>query len=88
VAFHGQRQIIRPHAKAVIFHQNTVHPAAFQRDGDAKRPGIERIFDDFLEGSSRAFHNLTRRDAVRGGFRQQADGRARGHDGDGGHAPL
>ena len=40
VAFHGQRQILRPHADAVIFHQNTVHPAAFQRDGDAKRPGI------------------------------------------------
>ena len=88
MAFHGQRQILRPHADAVILHQNAVHPAAFQRDGDAKRPGIQRIFDNFLERGSRAFHNLTRRDAVRGGFRQQANGRARGHGWGSGHASL
>ena len=88
MAFNGERQIIRPHADAVIFHQNTVHPAAFQRDGNAKRPGIQSVFDNFLERSRRALHHLTGRDAVGGGFRQQANGRARQVEGGGRHAPL
>ena len=88
VAFHGQRQILRPHADAVIFHQDAVHAPAFDCDSDAPRPGIQGVFDNFLERGRRAFHHLTSRDAVGGGFRQQADGRARRGKGGCGHAPL
>ena len=64
----------RAHALAVVGHANKSPPAAVGEDIDAARPGIERVFDQFLDHAGRSLDHLARGDAIDGGFRELADG--------------
>ncbi len=74
MALHGQRQIRRPHADAVVLHQDAGDPAAVQRHADVPGAGIQGVLHQLLHRRRRAFHHLAGGDAVGGLRRQQADG--------------
>ena len=71
-----QRQILGAHAAAVIDHPD--QRLAALRDGhvDPPRPGIERVFHQFLHRRGRTLDHLARRDAVGDAVVQLADNRA------------
>src|SRR6478752_3677104 len=53
-----QRQFRRTDAAPVIAHPHQSDPTALDVDLDAARPGIEAVFDDFLDDRGRAFDYL------------------------------
>jgi hypothetical protein len=76
VARQGQRQIIPAHAAAIIRDPDQTLAAFGIVHGDPPRPGIKRVFDQFLDGRGGPLHDLTRRDPVDRRFVQLPDRRA------------
>ena len=68
VAFDGERQILRPHADAVVGHADKALAAAPKRDVDLACIGINGVLDKFLHHAGRALDHLARRDAVHRSF--------------------
>ena len=72
MALHRQGEVISIHADAVVSDFDTIHATAIDGDRDACGAGIQRVFRQFSRSSSGTFDNFASRDAVDGGFRQQA----------------
>jgi hypothetical protein len=63
VAFQRQRDLVRPHAAAIVGHFDQAQPAFGQAQPPAP-PGIDGVLDQFLERAGRALHHLASGDAV------------------------
>ena len=66
MAFNGQLQVVGVHAAAVVLDQDARQPAHIAANIDLVRTGVDGVFDKFLDGRSRTFHDLTGGDAVDG----------------------
>jgi hypothetical protein len=64
VAFQRQRNLVRPHATAIVGHFDQAQPAFGQAHNHLPRPGIDGVLDQFLERAGRALHHLASGDAV------------------------
>jgi len=64
VPLQRQTHFLGRHSAAVVGDFDAVEPTSGQADGDARRTGIERVFDQLLEGASRALDHLARGDAI------------------------
>ncbi len=73
MAVDGKRQIGPRHALAVVGHANKAAAPAIGENVDTACPGIERVFDQFLDDARRPFDHLARGDAVDEAFRKLAD---------------
>ena len=62
------------HAGAVVADADQPAAAAVGDDLDARRAGVERVLDEFLDHARRTLHHLARRDAVDDGFGELAYG--------------
>ena len=60
----GQQGIVTHHAAAVIDHVDELFAAAFNLDLDARRSGVERVFQQLFQDRSRTLHHLARSDFV------------------------
>ncbi len=67
MALHGQRQLGRGNAYAIIAHPHQAKAALFNVDLDPARTGIERIFHQLLDDGSRSLDDLARGDLVNQG---------------------
>ena len=72
VAIESQSDVARSHAAAVITDVNAVGTTRRKPHVDPRCPGINRVFDQFLERGRRAFDNLARCDAINQVFGQAA----------------
>ena len=72
MAFQRQGHVLRIHAAAVIADLDPVEPAARQAHGDARRAGIQRVFDDFLERAGGSFDHFACGNAIDQMFGQTA----------------
>ncbi len=68
VALDRQRQVVMRHAGAVVTDADQAAAAAIGDDLDARRAGIERVLQEFLDHARRPLHHLARRDAVDDAF--------------------
>ena len=59
-----QRQLVRRDAAAVVDHADQRPPAVFDFDDDLRRPGVDRILDQFLHDRRRPLDHLAGGDAV------------------------
>ena len=66
VAFNRQRQILRPHADAVVRNTDQALAAAAESDVDLPCPGINGVLDEFLHHARRTLDHLAGGDAVDG----------------------
>jgi hypothetical protein len=72
MALQRQGHVLRIHAAAVIADLDPVEPAARQAHGDARRAGIQRVFDDFLERAGGSFDHFACGNAIDQMFGQTA----------------
>ena len=68
-----ERQVVRRHAVPVIGDADQFLAALGQHDLDTGRPGIERVFDQFLNHARRPFDHFAGGDAVGQSFGETAD---------------
>ena len=61
------------HAEAVVGDRDQRPAAVAQHDLDVARAGVDRVFDQFLDGGGRALDDLAGGDAVDHDRRQKAD---------------
>ena len=54
----------RRHAAAVVGHFDQVDAAAAQPHSDARRAGVDRVLDQFLERAGRPFDHFAGSDAI------------------------
>ena len=71
--FDGKGEIARFHAAAVVDHGDQRLAASGEGDGDPRGPGIDGVFDQFLDRTGRPLHHLAGGDAVGGGLGQAAN---------------
>ena len=74
VAGQCQRQISSHHAVAIIGHPDQGLAAIGIGNIDPPRPGIQRVFDEFLDGGRGPLHHFARRNTVDRRLIQLADG--------------
>ncbi|MCY1179579.1 hypothetical protein D9M73_199860 [compost metagenome] len=72
MAFQRQRHVGRGHAAPVIGHLDQIGAPAGQAHGDARRPGVDRILDQFLQRAGGSFHHFTGSNAIDEMFWQAA----------------
>ena len=73
MAFQRQGHFIRGHAATVVGYFDQTQTALDQADGDARRAGIDGVFDQLFERGSGTLNHFTRSDAVYEIFGQAAD---------------
>jgi hypothetical protein len=73
MALERQRQLLRRHADAVVGDADQRAPAVAQVDGDSGGAGVERVFDQLLDGRGRALDDLAGGDLVDQVVRQPSD---------------
>ena len=76
VPLHRQQQVVGLHAAPVILDHDPLDPAALQRHGHARRPGVQRVLHQLLHRRSRSLDHLAGRDAVHQALRQSLDSRS------------
>ena len=54
----GQGKILGVDPRAVVHDPHEAHAPLFERDGDPGRPGIEGVFEEFLDDARRAFDDF------------------------------
>ena len=64
MAFQRKQRVIAAHARAVIGHAHQASPARPNFDRDFLRPGIEGVFDQFLDHARRPLHHFAGGDLV------------------------
>ena len=73
VAFKSQQRIVAHHAAAVVGDADKLAPAAFDRDHDPGRAGVERILQQLFDHRSRPVDDLAGGDLVGHLVGQNAD---------------
>ena len=61
---HGQRQLLRRDAAAVIDDPHQRHASLFELDVDPRGAGVERVLEEFLGDARRPLHHLAGGDPV------------------------
>ena len=61
---YGELEFVLGDAGAVVDHADEAEPAARRRNLDARRPGIERVFHQFLDDARGPFDDLAGGDLV------------------------
>ena len=74
MALQGKRHLGGRDPGAVVHHFDQAGTALLDRDRDRRRPGIEAVLDQFLEGGCRALDHLARGDLADHALVQQTDG--------------
>jgi hypothetical protein len=74
VAIHRQRQVGGSHAAPVIGDADPPPAAAIGENVDPAGPGVDGVFNEFLDHARRAFDHLAGGDAVDDLFGELADG--------------
>ena len=74
MALHGQYELVRIHAGAVVGDLDPRQAALLQADGDAGGPGVYRILHQLLDRGGWALDHLARSDAVDQPLGQAPDG--------------
>jgi hypothetical protein len=69
----GQIELVGGHAGAIIGNSDQRPAAVTQHDLDVARAGVDRVFDQFLDGGGRALDDFAGGDAVDHDRRQLAD---------------
>ena len=64
MALKGQQGIVAYHAAAVVGHLDQLASAGLHVDADARRPGVQGVFNQFLDHRRRTFHHLAGGDFV------------------------
>ena len=64
MAFEAKQRVVAAHAGAVIGHADEAAPAGLDFHRDARRPGVERIFNQFLHDTGRPLNHLAGGDLV------------------------
>ncbi len=64
VALDREREVVRPHADAVIDDADEAPPTRLDRDLDRTRARIDGVLDQFLDRGSRPLDHLARGDAI------------------------
>ena len=62
--FQREPRVLDRHAAAVVADEDPVHAPAIDLHVDARRPGVERVFDQLLDDRGRPLHDLARGDPV------------------------
>ena len=73
MAFEGQQRIVPAHAGAVVGDANQAASARLNFHGDAAGPGVERVFDEFLDHARGTIDHFAGGDLVGDLFRQEAN---------------
>ena len=73
VPLHGQLKLLAGHALAVIGDGDPGFACAGKLHVDARRPGVDGVLHQFLDGRRGALDHLPRGDAVDKGRRQDTD---------------
>ena len=60
-------------AAAVVAHANAPHAGLLDLYADGRRPGIEAVFQQFLNDGGRALHHLSGGDLIGDEVRQRPD---------------
>ena len=68
----SQRHIGRRHAATIVAHLNQINAAGTKTDCNIARPGIDGIFNQFLQRTGRSFYHFTGSDAVDQIFRKSS----------------
>ena len=76
MALDREAQVRSTHPAAVVADRQMLDAASLQRHRDPRRPGVERVFDQFLQRRRRAFDDFAGGDLVDEGVGQAADGHA------------
>ena len=71
VAFQAKQGVVAVHAVPVVHHAHQRDAAALDGDLHRARPGVEAVFDEFLDDRRRPFDDLARRHLAGHDFRQQ-----------------
>ena len=74
VALDGEREIMLVHPGAVIDDADEPAPAFFDGDVDPLRPGVERVFNELLDGGGWALDHFAGGDAVDKNWIETANG--------------
>ena len=81
MALDGELKIFAGHPAAIVDDANEAPPAQFDRDVDPAGAGVNRIFDELLDGGRRPLDDLARRDAIDKNRIETADLHGRDHRG-------
>mgnify|MGYP007106197413 CR=1 FL=1 len=88
VAFDGEEGVVAVHAAAVVGDAEEFLAAVDGFDFDVGGPGVDGVFDEFLEGGGGALDDFAGRDLVDHMVGEDADRRGRGHVEPGDHVPV
>ena len=77
MALDREREVVARHAGAVVGDADQPPAAAVGHDLDARRAGVERVLDQFLDHARRPLDHLAGGDAVDDAFGELADGHRR-----------
>ena len=64
VAFEGQQRIVAQHAAPIVHNADQPPPPGFHLHAQIRRPGIQRVFQQFLDHRRGPFHHFARGDLV------------------------
>ena len=64
VALERERDLVGRHADAVVDHLDPADAALRQGDGDSRRAGVDRVFDQLLQRAGGSFHHFTGCDTI------------------------
>ena len=70
----AEQRVVSVHAGTVVGHADEAASTGLDLDGDARRPGVERVFDQFLYHAGWTLHHLAGGDLVGDDFWKQMDG--------------
>ena len=73
VAFEAEQRVVTAHAGAVVGHANEAAAAGLDFDGDARGPGVERVFNQLLHDTGRALNHFAGGDLIGDLLGEQAD---------------
>jgi hypothetical protein len=65
VPLESELRVIAIHADSVIADAHQSAAALFEVDVDRRRPGVERVFEQFLDHRRGSLHDLAGRDLIR-----------------------
>ena len=64
VPLEREQDVVGPHALAVVQDDQQIASPALEADLDRARRGVDRVFEELLEGRRGSLHDLARRDAA------------------------
>ena len=73
MAFEAEQRVVAAHAGAVVGHADEAAPTGLDFDGNARGPGVERVFNQLLHDTGRALNHFAGGDLIGDLLGEQAD---------------